>query len=67
MDTNQKASDAYTAAHQECLELCERIMETLGDMDAPGERTHWGHVGNLAHTAQQLREVAQFLGMDDQE
>jgi hypothetical protein len=67
MNTNQKAQDAYTAAHQECLDLCERIMETLGDMDAPSDRTNWGHVGNIARTAQQLREVAQFLGMDDPE
>ena len=60
---NVTAETAYADRHMECAILVERIAEALGDMDAPSETTHWGHVGDLERIRSMLREVAEVLGV----
>ena len=58
------AETAYADRHQECVTLVERITAALGDMDAPSERTHWNHVGDLERVRSLLRETAEVLGVE---
>ena len=58
------AETQYAERHQECVALVERITAALGDMDAPSERTHWGHVGDLTRARSLLREAAEVLGVE---
>lgn len=57
---NQKAQDAYAAAHFEALRWLEEIRTQIEDAPAPDERTNWAHVGDMQHLAFQLKEIAQY-------
>lgn len=53
------AEEAYASAHAEAMSLLETIRDRLEDMDAPSERTHWGHVGDITALVAQLRAIAE--------
>ena len=57
------AETKYADRHQECVTLVEKITEALGDMDAPSERTHWGHVGDLTRARDLLLRATEVLGV----
>ena len=59
---NQKAQDAYAAAHLEALSLLDELKNRIEDAKAPDEETHWGHVGDMAHMVEILKEA---LGHED--
>lgn len=52
------AQDAYASAHAQALDLLNTLRDRLEDMDAPSERTHWGHVGDITALVAQLRAIA---------
>ena len=58
MATNQTALDAFIARKTEIDEMLARIQGLSDDHFNvhPGD-VHWGHVGDLAHYAEQLREI----------
>jgi hypothetical protein len=58
------AETAYADRHQECVTLVESITEALAYMDAPSERTHWGHVGELTRARDLLLRAAEVLGVE---
>ena len=61
--TSRTARDAYMEHHTAALGLLDRIGEALGNHDdapAPEELT-WGHVGDLAETERELRQLADRL------
>jgi len=58
------AETEYADRHQECATLAEKITEALGDMDAPSERTHWGHVGDLTRARDLLLRATEVLGVE---
>jgi hypothetical protein len=56
------AYDAYLAHHAAALALVERIHEAIENYDdAPADDLNWGHVGDIAETERQLREIADRL------
>lgn len=54
---NQEAQNAYASAHARAMYLLELLQERIEDADAPTEKTHWGHVGDMAHLVSQLEEI----------
>jgi hypothetical protein len=55
------AASRYADMHCECCNLLEQITEDLGDLDAPRERTTYGHVGDLSLVRDKLQAVADVL------
>ena len=56
---NQAAQDAYAASHAECMAMLETLRARIEDADAPSDETNWSHVANMAHLADQLREIVE--------
>ena len=56
---HEAAQDAYAAAHAECMGYLEALRAKLEDADAPSDMTRWGHVGDMAHLADQLRKIVE--------
>lgn len=54
---NQKQQDAYASAHAEAAAYVLQIMERIEDAKAPDDDTNWSDVANMAHLADQLREI----------
>jgi hypothetical protein len=60
---SRTALDAYMAHHTAALALIERIHEAIENYDdAPSpEELTWGHVGDMAETERELRQIADRL------
>ncbi len=60
----QKAESAYIAEHAKAHTMLEEIRQLLSDQPAPESETtiHWGHVGDLGHVNELLKQVRDFLG-----
>ncbi|HIJ44185.1 MAG: hypothetical protein QF511_00740 [Rhodospirillales bacterium] len=58
MTTNQTALDAFIARKAEIDEMLARIQGLSDDhFNVLPDDVHWGHVGDLAHYAKQLRRI----------
>jgi len=58
MATNQTALDAFIARKAEIDEMLVRIQGLSDDhFNVHPNDVHWGHVGDLAHYAEHLREI----------
>jgi len=58
--TPTEASHTYRSRHLEALGLAESIAMALRDRPTTG-RENWGHVGEMEHLCQQLREIEDRL------
>jgi hypothetical protein len=56
---NTRIQDHYAAAHAEASAHLEAIIERLDAFTAPSDETNWADVANIAHLADQLREIAE--------
>jgi hypothetical protein len=56
---NQKAQDAYAAAHAAATEYLAVLAARLQNADAPDDMTDWGNVGDMARLAEQLRVIVE--------
>ena len=58
MATNQTALDAFLRHKTEIDEMLARIQGLSDDhFNVHPDDVHWGHVGDLAHYAEQLRRI----------
>lgn len=52
-------------AHAEAVESVRAVLERISEeitTQSDGAGVHWGHVGDLVHVHNSLKEVARFLG-----
>lgn len=65
---NETAIDAYNARLAEVRKHLTRIQNALVNVDdngkVLGEALNWGHVGDLAHLADELKDAANFITGD---
>ena len=57
-ETTETAAEAYKRNLQTARDLANRIAIELGSWNANATRLHWGHVGDMAATVQDLQAAA---------
>jgi len=60
--TKEKAVDAFVDRVHEIRELLDIIRAAADEhFEVDPENVNWGHVGNVAHIASELRDVVAFI------
>jgi hypothetical protein len=60
--TKETATDAFVARVNEIRELLGVIVEaTENHFEVDPENVNWGHVGDAAHIASELRDLVAFI------
>ena len=56
------AAEAFAARIAEANEALAKVRTLLEDnLGVAPEEVHWGHVGDAAHIAEKLQEIAEFI------
>ena len=56
------ATEAFISRMNEAREALAKVQSLLADnLGVAPEAIHWGHVGDAAHIAEKLQEIAEFI------